>query len=62
MRTIADFSEKVEDTYIIIYPCDKRKKPGEVNGNLLQYSCLGNPRTEEPGRLQSRVAKELDMT
>ena len=62
MRTIADFSEKVEDTCIIIYPCDKRKKPGEVNGNLHQYSCLGNPRTEEPGRLQSRVAKELDMT
>ena len=27
--------------------------PGEGNGNLLQYSCLGNPRTEEPGRLQS---------
>ena len=24
--TIADFSEKVEDTGIIIYPCDKRKK------------------------------------
>ena len=27
--------------------------PGEGNGNLLQYSCLGNPRTEEPSRLQS---------
>ena len=25
---------------------------GVENGNLLQYSCLGNP-TEEPGRLQS---------
>ena len=25
----------------------------EGNGNLLQYSCLENPRTEEPGRLQS---------
>ena len=23
--------------------------PGEVNGNPLQYSCLGNPGTEEPG-------------
>ena len=24
---------------------------GEENGNLLQYSCLQNPWTEEPGRL-----------
>ena len=29
------------------------KSPGEGNGNLLQYSCLGNPWTEEPGGLQS---------
>ena len=27
--------------------------PGEINGNPLQYSCLGNPWTEEPGGLQS---------
>ena len=26
---------------------------GEGNGNPLQYSCLGNPWTEEPGGLQS---------
>ena len=26
---------------------------GEENGNLLQYSCLENPWTEGPGRLQS---------
>ena len=26
---------------------------GEGNGNPLQYSCLGNPWTEEPGRRQS---------
>ena len=25
------------------------RSSGEGNGNLLQYSCLGNPRTEEPG-------------
>ena len=25
------------------------KTPGEGNGNPLQYSCLGNPWTEEPG-------------
>ena len=30
-----------------------RKIPGEGNGNPLQYSCLGNPRTEKPGGLQS---------
>ena len=29
------------------------KSPGGGNGNQLQYSCLGNPQTEEPGRLQS---------
>ena len=23
------------------------------NGNPLQYSCLGNPKSEEPGRLYS---------
>ena len=29
------------------------RSPGEGDGNLLRYSCLGNPMTEEPGRLQS---------
>ena len=37
--------------------------PGERNGNPLHYPCLGNPRTEEPGRLQSmgsqRVRQDL---
>ena len=27
------------------------RSPGEGNGNPLQYSYLGNPRTKEPGRL-----------
>ena len=27
--------------------------PGERNGNPLQYSYLGNPRTEKPGSLPS---------
>ena len=27
--------------------------PGGGHGNTLQYSCLKNPWTEEPGRLQS---------
>ena len=30
-----------------------RRSPREGNGNPLQYSCLENPTTEEPGRLQS---------
>ena len=29
------------------------RSPGEGNGYPLQYSCLEDPRTEEPGRLQS---------
>ena len=29
------------------------RPPGEGNGNSLQYSCLENPWTEEPGGLQS---------
>ena len=29
------------------------RSPGGRNGNLLQYSCLGIPWTEEPDRLQS---------
>ena len=37
--------------------------PGEGSGNPLQYPCLENPWTEEPGRLQSmglqRVGHDL---
>ena len=29
------------------------RSPGGGNGNHLQYSCLENPWTEEPGGLQS---------
>jgi len=40
-----------------------RRSPGGENGNTLQYSCLGNPWTEEPGGLQSmglqRVGHDL---
>ena len=28
------------------------RPPGGGNGNPLQYSCLGSPWTEKPGRLQ----------
>ena len=35
-----------------------RKIPGEGNGNPLQYSCLGNPRTEETDGLLSMVSQK----
>ena len=35
------------------------RSPGEGNGNPLQYSCLGNPTTEEPGGLQSMGSQRL---
>ena len=39
------------------------RSPRDGNGNLLQYSCLGNPLEEEPGWLHSMWSqKELDMT
>ena len=41
------------------------RSPGLGNGNPLQYPCLVNPRTEEPGRLLQRspwICKELDTT
>ena len=34
----------------------------EGNMNALQYSCLENPWTEEPGGLQSTESQELDTT
>ena len=33
--------------------------PGERNGNPLEYSCLENPWTEEPGRLQSMGSQRV---
>ena len=38
------------------------RSPGEGNGNPLQYSCLGVPWAEEPGRPQSIGSQELDTT
>ena len=35
---------------------------GEGNGTPLQYSCLENPWTEEPGRLQSMGSLRVDTT
>ena len=33
--------------------------PGEGHSNPLQYSCLGNPWAEDPGRLQSIGSQRL---
>ena len=35
------------------------RSPGEGNGNPLQCSCLENPWTEEPVRLQSMGSKRV---
>ena len=35
------------------------RSPGEGNGNPHQYSCLENPWTEEPGRLQSTGSQRV---
>ena len=35
------------------------KSPGEENGYPLQYSCLGNPWTEELGMLQSMGSQRV---
>jgi len=36
-----------------------RRSPGEGNGCPLQYSCLGNPRTEESLWLQSMESQRV---
>ena len=38
------------------------RSPGGGNGNPLQYSCLENPWTEEPGLLPPMGSQELDTT
>ena len=35
------------------------RSPGEGNDNPLQYSCLENPWTEEPGGLQSMGSQRV---
>ena len=36
------------------------RAPGGSHDNLVQYSCLENPWTEEPGRLQSIALQKHD--
>ena len=35
------------------------RSPGEGNGNPFQYSCLGNPWIEVPGKLQSMGSQRV---
>ena len=37
------------------------RSPGGGNGNRLQYSCLENSQTEEPGELQSVGSQKTRM-
>ena len=52
--------------YLQMKFCRSRYTVGEGDGTPLQYSCLENPWTEEPGRLQSmgsrRVGHDLTLT
>ena len=41
---------------------ESERSLGEGNCNILQYSYLGIPWTQEPGGLQSMGCKELDTT
>ena len=38
---------------------ESKRSPGGGNGNPLQYSCLKNPWTEEPGGLQSMGSQRV---
>ena len=38
-----------------------RRSPGVGHGSPLQYSCLENPWTEEPGGLRSVLSQRADM-
>ena len=49
----------VEGTYLNIIKAIYDKSTREGNGTPLQYSCLENPWTEEPGRLQSMGSQRV---
>ena len=36
------------------------RSPGEENGSALWYSCLENPKTEEPGGLHSMGSQRVE--
>ena len=64
MMSLPDGSDGKESAYnagdLSLIP-GSRISPREENGNLLQYSCLGNL-IEEPGGSSPWGLKELDMT
>ena len=52
-RAIASFALHPAMQETRVQFLSQERSPGEGNGNPLQYSCLENPWTEEPGGLQS---------
>ena len=42
-----------------VWSLGQGRSSGEGNGNILQYSCLKNPTTEEPGGLQSMGSQRV---
>ena len=63
----SDFSVGTSKTqrliaFVYIQVSEPEKTPGEGNGNPLQCSCLENPMDREPGRPQSMVSQQSDMT
>ena len=50
---VKNLPSKAGDTGDAVLMPGLGRSPGEGNGNPLQYTCLENPKTEEPGRLQS---------
>ena len=65
-RVATEFASHIldESTVSEIYVKNSHNNnPGEGNGNLLQYSCLGNPMDRGAWwAIQSMGLQELDMT
>ena len=51
--------QETQETWV---PSGLGRSRGEGDGNPLQSSCLENPWTEEPGRLQSMALQRLGQT
>ena len=56
---VKNLPASLEDTRDLGLIPGSGRSPGEGNGNPFQYSCLGNPMEEEPGRLQSTRSQRI---